>query len=904
MAFAIKQRQILPHTFREDLNYCYHSERKTMKHLLISLLSFFSILLLSSGCQTDSTEEIQFSIKEDFELETLYSPSESEHGSWVSIAAGPNGRYYSCDQYGDVYTFLMPDIGETLSSENVDSVDLNIGFAHGLLWAFESLYVVVVNGEENAKKGDPTSGVFRLQDSNGDGKLDTQEKILRLDGHGEHGPHTLRVSPDGESIYLIAGNFNTVPDHFTSRLPRTWGEDNVFPAYLDARGHANDIEAPGGWIARTDPEGKQWELVAAGFRNPFSLGFNQDGELFAYDADMEWDFGMPWYRPTRILHVVSGAEFGWRTGSGKWPTYYPDNLPSVVDLAQGSPTAVIMGKDLNFPTRFKRGLFACDWSFGTIYYVDLKPSGSTYTANKEEFLSGVPLPITNAIAGHDGHLYFLTGGRRLSSNLYRLRFTGQANTEDIPDMTNDRNSELRNLRRQLESHHQANSGSAIPLLWGNLSHDDRHIQYAARIGLEHQKLSKWKNKIYNEKNSKTIIQAAIALARNGSSLNSRLITTLEKIDFSSLSVEDKLSLTRAYALFLIRNNDISTSLKSQIAIKLSQHYPSTNDELNRELSQVLIKLEDENALAKTVSLLQSKSSKIIDADTEVLTTSILDRSEQYGPQIKDMLDNMPPTESIHYAGVLSHATAGWTKELREEYFEWYENAFSKKGGMSYKAFLDNMRLNALNNVPEDELAYFKEKSGFYSPLKEIANIAQPIGPGGSYNFYQVNELIFWDDELKNYTGTHADGERAFEAALCSSCHRMKGAGGANGPDLSNIHTRFKNDEIVSAILVPNEEISDQYAFTRFDLTNGDVISGKILKESDEAFTIYQSPYDMTQTTDIQKSDVKQKMLSSISPMPAKLLNRLNEQEVRDLMVYLISGADPEHEHYKKETGDD
>ena len=43
---------------------------------------------------------------------------------------------------------------------------------------------------------------------------------------------------------------------------------------------------------------------------------------------MEYDFNTPWYRPTRICHVVSGAEFGWRNGAGKRPECYPDNLPA------------------------------------------------------------------------------------------------------------------------------------------------------------------------------------------------------------------------------------------------------------------------------------------------------------------------------------------------------------------------------------------------------------------------------------------------------------------------------------------------------------------------------------------------------------------------------------------------
>jgi len=160
----------------------------------------------------------------------------------------------------------------------------------------------------------------------------------------------------------------------------------LFKPYLDARGHANDIKAPGGWICKFSADGTDWELISAGYRNPFDMAFNEDGELFAYDADMEWDIGMPWYRPTRICHVTSGSEYGWRTGSGKWPAYYPDALPAVHNLEQGSPTAVLSGATLDFPGSYKNGLFVMDWSFGTIYFADLKPSGSSYHAERKEEL--------------------------------------------------------------------------------------------------------------------------------------------------------------------------------------------------------------------------------------------------------------------------------------------------------------------------------------------------------------------------------------------------------------------------------------------------------------------------------------------------------------------------------------
>ena len=66
-------------------------------------------------------------------------------------------------------------------------------------------------------------------------------------------------------------------------------------------------DRPGGWVCRTDPDGKSFELVAMGLRNPYDLAFNAEGNYFTFDSDMEWDSGTPWYRPTRINHVIDGT---------------------------------------------------------------------------------------------------------------------------------------------------------------------------------------------------------------------------------------------------------------------------------------------------------------------------------------------------------------------------------------------------------------------------------------------------------------------------------------------------------------------------------------------------------------------------------------------------------------------
>ena len=243
---------------------------------IISALVTLTCLFFS--CKTDTTtalleeeKPITFNLPDGFVLEDLYHPSGNDNGSWVALAQGPGNTMFSCDQYGQIYKFETPSEGNVLNPKDVDSLDLEIGEAHGLLWAFNSLYVAVNKkwDDDVPDEQEKGSGIYRITDTDNDGELDKVNMLLKLEGQGEHGPHSFVLSPDGKEIYFIAGNHTLIPESLleNSRLPVNWGEDNLFEPYLDARGHANEVKAPGGWITKFNPEGTEWELISAGYRN-------------------------------------------------------------------------------------------------------------------------------------------------------------------------------------------------------------------------------------------------------------------------------------------------------------------------------------------------------------------------------------------------------------------------------------------------------------------------------------------------------------------------------------------------------------------------------------------------------------------------------------------------------------
>ncbi|GEO06045.1 hypothetical protein AAE02nite_37090 [Adhaeribacter aerolatus] len=847
-----------------------------------------------------------------FRAEHLYSPSENKQGSWVAMTFDDKGRMITSDQYGSLYRLQMPAVGAGAGKPTVEKLNIPVegtpttadgkpkvgmGYAQGLLYAFNSLYVMVNHrGNEEFSK---TSGLYRLEDTNADDQFDKVTLIKQLKGEGEHGPHSILLSPDQKSLYVIAGNHTDVPEMNAYRLPKVWKEDNLFPLIKDPRGHANDRMAPGGWIAKIDPAGTNWELISAGYRNAFDMAFNEDGELFAYDADMEWDFGMPWYRPTRINHVTSGSELGWRTGNSKWSPNFPDNLPPAINIGQGSPTNLIHGKNARFPEKYRRALYAFDWSFGIIYAVHLKPEGSTYTADAEEFISGSPLPLTDGVIGPDGALYFLTGGRRLESDLYRVTYgnnnlsNGKLASVKFPKDV----KKAQKIRKELEAYHSTpTKAGGVDFAWPYLNHEDRFVRYAARIAVEHQPVGEWQNRVLQEKDPVTLIQASIALARHGDQgVRDQLLTSLvNTVKYDQLSESQQIDLIRAFELVVARMGQPDAAVKNQVIAYLDSKFPAPTNNLNRDLSKVLVYLGAPTAVQKTLALMATAKDDASYQKTFSASSDLILRNPQYGLDIANMLAKAPPAQQMYYATVLGGAKTGWTPELYEKYFAWIKNAFNYKGGLSYVGFINKSRQMALASVPQDKLEYYKTMSGegmLSSNGNDLANNAPaPKGPGRQWTMEAALPLVESGLANRNFE----QGKAMFAATRCISCHNMRGEGSNVGPDLTQLGTRFSAKDMLESIIHPSKVVSDQYAATIFTLKDGSSVVGRLINEDNDKFMVSQNPFAPEQLREVSKKDVVNTKISNVSIMMPGMINRLNEEELKDLMAYLMAGGNKEH----------
>lgn len=821
-----------------------------------------------------------FTTQPDFKVELLYTVPKDKQGSWVCVAFDDKGRLIASDQGGKGLCRITPSPIGSDQPTKVEQLDVKMSGAQGMLHAFGSLYCSV--------NGGPGSGFYRLRDTNGDDNYDEVVRLKRFQGGGEHGPHSVRLSPDGKSLYVIAGNHTNPPEFTSSRVPTNWSEDLLLPRQWDARGHARGKLAPGGWIAKTDPEGKTWEMFSIGYRNPYDMDFNADGELFAYDADMEWDMGTPWYRPTRVVHATSGSEFGWRSGTGKWPPYYIDSLPQLINIGPGSPVGVTFGYGTKFPAKYQNALFILDWTFGTIYAIHIEADGASYKATKEEFLARTPLPLTDAAVGPDGALYFSIGGRGTQSELYRVTYVGEQSTG--PATAIDKKfAELRELRRQLERFHIRDDADdqAIEFIWSNLGHADRYIRYAARVALEHQPANHWQSLVLRETDPETLITAAVAFTRQADKkLQADLLAALDRIDFASLSENQQLELLRVYALTFIRMGKPDQETAASLAAKLDPFYPADSNNLNRELCRLLSYLNSPTVITKTLALMD-KQYKQNPADI----AELLSRHPGYGGTIAKMLANQPELQKIHYAYALRTIRYGWTLEQRKNYFKWFESALQRSGGASYQGFINNIRKEALDNLSDAERVAL-ESTTIAAPPKP-SELPKPKGPGRKWTLDEVISLADNGLSARNFE----NGRRAFAAARCIVCHRFDGEGGATGPDLTNVAGRFRIADLAEALVEPSKVISDQYRATVIR-AQGKVITGRVVSEQDGKLTVLVDPEDATKVVTVDKDDIDDMQPSKTSLMPNDLLNPLNETELLDLIAYLMSRGNPEDTMFK------
>jgi putative heme-binding domain-containing protein len=408
-----------------------------MKRIAIILLPLVGGAALAFR-QLPPQAEVEFTVPDGFAVQEVYAPDRA--GTVVSITFDSEGRLVIARENGPIVTLFDNDGDGVIDSERAFTDSSTVIGSQGLVFDGPDLLVV-----GRSRQG---TGLYRVPDANSDGVGDSAELIELSTGTiQEHGPHAVFFGPDGY-LYWTQGNFSYIYGWPSPLSPVRGWENASLLGRDDARGFGSAYTGgPGGNFTRRDlarfaraaaapggPGGGRgagqaarrdsWELVSMGFRNQYDGAFNLMGELFTFDSDMEWHRDVPWYRPTRTIHVVPGGDYGYREGSHTHPDYYFDNVPGTEGQGRGSPTGTIVYNSYNYPAEYWDMFLQADWSRGRIVGSRLTKEGASYRAESSNFVYGEPLNVTDVEVGPDGNVYFALGGRNTSGGIYRVVYSG------------------------------------------------------------------------------------------------------------------------------------------------------------------------------------------------------------------------------------------------------------------------------------------------------------------------------------------------------------------------------------------------------------------------------------------------------------------------------------------------
>ncbi|MBI4607141.1 MAG: c-type cytochrome [Planctomycetes bacterium] len=140
--------------------------------------------------------------------------------------------------------------------------------------------------------------------------------------------------------------------------------------------------------------------------------------------------------------------------------------------------------------------------------------------------------------------------------------------------------------------------------------------------------------------------------------------------------------------------------------------------------------------------------------------------------------------------------------------------------------------------------------------------------------------------------SHERGKALFAEAGCVQCHRVRGEGGAVGPELTEVFGKLKTREaLLAEVLEPGKTVEEKYRVHALQTTDGRVLTGLVVAEDGATVSIVTNPQD-PRPQDVPKDEIALRAPAEGSLMPVGLLNTFAKDEVLEVVAYLEAGGDP------------
>ena len=280
----------------------------------------------------------------------------------------------------------------------------------------------IVMSDFNTEVSDVAGGVLIREK---DAFVAVAPDLWRLENKNKYGVYQKKTSiSTGYGVHIGFGghNMSGVIEGPDGRIYWNIGDIGANITTKDGRQIANSNS---GLIARSNPDGSDFEIFATGLRNTHEFVFDEYGNLISSDNDGDYPG-----ESERLVHIVEGSDAGWRSNwqygkytdprNNKYNVWMDEKLfkprwneqaayiiPPIMNYHNG-PTGMVYNPGTALGAEWRNKYFLVEfvgtptrshiWSFG------LKPKGASFELDGEkDILSGV-LP-TGIRFGPDGALY-------------------------------------------------------------------------------------------------------------------------------------------------------------------------------------------------------------------------------------------------------------------------------------------------------------------------------------------------------------------------------------------------------------------------------------------------------------------------------------------------------------------
>ena len=264
------------------------------------------------------------------------------------------------------------------------------------------------------------------------------------------------------------------------------------------------------------------------------------------------------------------------------------------------------------------------------------------------------------------------------------------------------------------------------------------------------------------------------------------------------------------------------------------------------------------------------------------------RSDGFIPPTLDLLEQSRIQEEqiLYTDALLSSANSeAWTPALRERFFKVLADRAPRwKGGSQVKPKSESAMKAVVAMLSDEQRTKFAEQiAAAQKPPAKPPEAKRPL-----VKEWKLEDLAPKLDAGLKQKRNLENGRMLYTATTCIACHSFQGEGGLAGPDLSNVGGRYTPRDLLDNILNPSKVINEQYGQLVYELKNDKQIIGRLVETSGDTDVVATNPTNpLADHIRISKKDVGNIRPSRVSSMPDGLLNTLTEDDVRDLLAYML-----------------